>query len=400
MKMNVMNASLLHQFINEHVKQSLSQNLLTEEVFGKQAFVYHGSNSPPDTLLPILLADKFTPGGGDMYGKGMYCVYSPDPKQQTFKGFYGRHVYKLKVNLYGFVIFDAAVCQKVYGSNLSPSEQLGLLGVDTEAVEKLLQQPGFDTKDLKKKLARPGSMTSDRALKYYKILSQHVKGIIFTGSRDGQVAVIYDPASVVPVAWKKVKNKSWTRVGKEQLRPAVQRSIAGSHGKFEVGRFNYDPLTALKKGVLNFPEDVDLSNTSLTSLPAGLTVGGYLNLWGTLITSLPAGLKVGGELELSDTPITSLPADLKVGGDLNLWGTKITSLPADLKVGGSLHLSDTPITSLPAGLKVGFDLDLRGTKITSLPAGLKVGADLNLWGTKITSLPADLKVGGNIYKDF
>ena len=103
-----------------------------------------------------------------------------------------------------------------------------------------------------------------------------------------------------------------------------------------------------------------------------------------------------GSLDLSDTQITSLPDGLTVGGSLYLSGTQITSLPDGLTVGGSLDLSGTPITSLPDGLTVGESLYLRGTQITSLPDGLTVGGWLNLSGTQITSLPDNFKIGGKI----
>ena len=64
--------------------------------------------------------------------------------------------------------------------------------------------------------------------------------------------------------------------------------------------------------------------TGITSLPEGLTVGGYLDLRGTGITSLPEGLAVGESLYLRDTGITSLPEGLAVGGSLDLRGTGIT----------------------------------------------------------------------------
>jgi len=82
---------------------------------------------------------------------------------------------------------------------------------------------------------------------------------------------------------------------------------------------------------------------------------------------------VEGNLDLSDTPITALPDGLTVGGWLDLSNTPIASLPDDLTVGGNLHLSDTPITALPDGLTVGGDLYLRGTQITSLPEDLTGG---------------------------
>ena len=98
-----------------------------------------------------------------------------------------------------------------------------------------------------------------------------------------------------------------------------------------------------------------------------------LNLSNTKITSLPDNLTVGGGLFLCNTKITSLPDNLTVGGGLDLSNTKITSLPDNLTVGGILYLSNTKITSLPDNLAVGGSLDLRGTLITSLPDNLKVG---------------------------
>ena len=91
-------------------------------------------------------------------------------------------------------------------------------------------------------------------------------------------------------------------------------------------------------------DNLDLTDTPITSLPDNLEVGGYLNLYNTKITSLPDNLKVGGNLYLSNTKITSLPDNLKVGGYLDLSNTKITSLPDNLKVGGGLYLSNTPLS--------------------------------------------------------
>nr|DAH40013.1 MAG TPA: hypothetical protein [Caudoviricetes sp.] len=47
-----------------------------------------------------------------------------------------------------------------------------------------------------------------------------------------------------------------------------------------------------------------------------------------------------GNLDLSGSSITSLPDNLTVGGGLNLCGTGITSLPDNLTVVGSLYLAD------------------------------------------------------------
>ena len=158
------------------------------------------------------------------------------------------------------------------------------------------------------------------------------------------------------------------------------------------------PITALPEG-LTVGGYLDLRDTSITALPEGLIVGGYLDLRRTPITALPEGLTVGDNLYLSGTQITALPEGLTVGGNLDLRYTPITALPEGLVVGGNLYLSGTQITALPEGLTVGGYLDLRRTPITALPEGLVVGDNLYLSGTQITALPEELKVGSYIFSN-
>ncbi|CAJ0997509.1 hypothetical protein SODG_005661 [Sodalis praecaptivus] len=55
---------------------------------------------------------------------------------------------------------------------------------------------------------------------------------------------------------------------------------------------------------------------------------------------------VNGNLNLRDTSITSLPDNLNVGGSLNLENTCITRLPNNLKVGGFIYLHPEKITNI------------------------------------------------------
>jgi hypothetical protein len=371
------------------IRSLIRETLLLEEVYGAQAIVYHGTEADPLKLVSALLNDEFVPGrgSGSMYGKGLYTVYDLTGTQ-TERGSYGNGIIKLKLNLYGYIIFDPDVALKVYKAPLSIVEQAQEIGLDEEIVEKLR---GVDVDR--------SEFTSVAAEFASRFLKGRVKGLVYTGSRDGRCALVYDPTTAVPVAWKNVKNKKnkkWTPVDRESIKPSLRRSASGD---WQEEKYEMDSLKILEK--LNMlPEDqrvvkgdLNLAHTKITSLPAGLKVDGKLDLYDTSITSLPSGLQVGGELYLNGVPIKSLPDGLKVGGDLFINNTRIKSLPADLQVGGSLDLGDTPIKSLPAGLKVGGYLYLYGTYITSLPAGLHIGGSLNLYGTYITSLPAGLKVG-------
>ena len=371
------------------LRSLIRETLLTEEVYGAQATVYHGTNADPLDLVSALLNDKFKPGkgAGSMYGKGLYTVYDLN-ESQTEQGNYGDHIIKLKLNLYGYIIFDPDVALKVYKAPLSIVEQAQEVGLDEDLVKKL-RSVKID----------PYNFTSVAANFASKFLKGRVKGIVYTGSNDGRCAVVYDPTTAVPIAWKNVRDTSWTPVDRESIKPTLRRSASGD---WEEEKYEADPLRVLSR-LENLPigqrvvkGDLNLGNTRIASLPAGLRVGGGLNLTRSSITSLPAGLRVGGDLGLSYTHITSLPADLRVDGYLDLERTPITSLPEGLRVGGGLNLYGTPITSLPEGLQVGGGLNLTRSSITSLPADLRVDGYLNLGNTRIASLPAGLRVGGNL----
>jgi len=390
------------------IRSLIRETLLLEEVYGAQAVVYHGTEADPRTLIDALLKDKFVAGkgAGAMYGKGLYTVY--DLKgTQTERGNYGDYVIKLKVNLYGYIIFDPDIALKVYKRPLTPAEQAEEVGYSDEVVEAL-----------RGVRASESGFTSDAADRVHGSLQYEVKGLVFTGRNDGRVVVVYDPTTAVPMAWKEVESESWTPVDRAALlaplerpdvsaregRPVRQSALARSAlGDFDPGK--WDVLKVLKR-LERLPEDqrvvngsLDLRGTQIVSLPKGLKVGGDLDLRDMPISSLSAGLQVGGNLDLYATKITALPVDLKVGRNLYLDNTPIASLPSGLQVGGSLNLSRTKITALPADLKVGGNISLRNMPITSLSAGLQVDWNLDLGGTKITSLPADLKVGGNLYLD-
>ena len=395
------------------LRSLIRETLLTEEVYGAQAVVYHGTKAEPEKLISALLNDEFDPGRGvgSLYGKGLYTVY--DLKgTQTERGKYGPHIIKLKLNLYGYIIFDPDVALKVYKAPLSIVEQAQKVGADEDVIEKL-RSVEIDR----------SSFSSDAVKVASNFLRGRVKGVVYTGSRDGRCALVYDPTTAVPIAWKSVGDASWTPVDRSSIKPALRRSASGA---WQEEKYETDPSRALKnlakmpigkrviKGSLFFYG----AGSDVTSLPAGLQVGGTLNLSFTSIASLPDGLRVGRDLILRDTPITSLPAGLQVGGRLDLTDTLIASLPDGLKVGGSLDLTGTPITSLPAGLQVGDslilsyshvaslpaglhvsgNLALDGLYISSLPDGIRVEGDLSLANSSITSLPPDLQVGGEIYR--
>lgn len=332
------------------IRQLIREMLLAEQVYGAQAVVYHGSKAPPDVFIPALLNDTFEPGRGDgaMYGKALYCVYDLEGTK-TAGGAYGSYIYKFKVNLYGFICFEPGVARLVYGRPLTPVEQAQEIGLDEMLIEKL------------QKIPTSGYIhSSDAALPASKFLKGHVRGLIFTGQRDGRVAVIYDQTIAVPFAWKRLYDKSWTSIDRDPLRLSYKKSaekyrddgIDWKPEKYEVDyNFLFAKLGKLPPDKRTIKGNINLFAGVIESLPDSLHVDGDLILSHSRIASLPSDLKVGGKLRLDFTYFTSLPDGLQVGGDLNLWRSKITSLPADLQVGGDIKGFEGDKSQVPPHLK-------------------------------------------------
>ena len=391
------------------LRSLIRETLLFEEVYGAQATVYHGTQANPEILIQALLNDEFRPGegAGSMYGRGLYTVYDVEGAK-TMTGAYGDHVIKFKVNLYGYIIFDPDIALKVYKKPLTPAQQAEEFGYSDGVIKALRSEKSHEEVEF----------TSNIALSVFMSLQNEVKGLVFTGSNDGRVVIVYDPTTAVPMAWKRVANNGmerkayandpWTPVNQAALLKPLYRSDVSDRegrsvqqsalrrsamGDFEAGK--WDPLKRLER----LPEDqrvvkgdLNLSRAPITSLPTGLKVNGDLYLNRSSITSLPSGLNVSGSIHLYAAPITSLPERLKVGGDLDLGHTSVTSLPANLQVGGNLRLDAAPITSLPANLQVGGSLYLDSTLITSLPADLQVGGRISGLDRKYwDDVPARLK---------
>ncbi len=237
------------------LRSLIREVLLTEQVFGAQAFIYHGSNTPPDEMKDILLGNRFEPGGGfgGLYGRGLYAVYEANHDLPTFTGFYGKFVYKLKANLYGCVIFDKDVCLKTYGKIMTPYEQLDMLGMHAvkDRIEFHLSNRRHDIilrilDDMMSEDPDYVKFTSDEAHKMCDVLMKTVKGAIFTGRTDGKVALIYDTSGIVPVGWKSTeldleagyalrKEMPFNSFDKSSLKPAIARSVMDD---FTPGRFN------------------------------------------------------------------------------------------------------------------------------------------------------------------
>jgi hypothetical protein len=318
------------------------RQFLTEEVFGVQAFVYHGSDTPPEQFLDYLLNDDFKAGegAGSAYGKGLYTVYDL-ANSPTEEGKYGSYIYKLKVGLYGCISFDRDITKLIYKDYLSPVEQARLLNKD-ELIPELA------------KAIPEGPYTSKQAQQVAYSVDGRVKGLIFTGGQDGKVVVIYDPSIVVPVSYKKVGEENWTPVDKSKIKPALARSASDEWEEF---KFQPNMRIIQKLEKKPFEERIVRGDLSLKGvyrnfkLPLGLKVEGNLELNSSKIMYLPSSLMVSKSLDLTFSDVKGIAPNTRIGEDLILIGTSIGNLPEDLQVGGKIIGFRGKIKNVPKHLR-------------------------------------------------
>ena len=249
-------------------------NFLTEDAYGYQAIVYHRTIQPDTSEADILLRyfkdwgfesitgdigrfktlDDILSNGfhtkfwaaGKLYGNGVYCNYDlystlgklGNNSTATMRK-YGVVIIKSKLNLINSLVLDMKIAKKVFGKDYSFRSQCVRAGlkdiVDDLDSGKLVDQTNdasyFDT------MINLDQLTSKFALhliEHYQI-DRRIGSILFTGSRDGHVAVVYNPKLLVPYSFaidakdvfgyghKFTTDFTPLRITKDRINPTIKR---------------------------------------------------------------------------------------------------------------------------------------------------------------------------------
>jgi hypothetical protein len=364
-----------------------SKNILLEEIIGAQALVYHGSRLPPEVFIKMYTENLFKPGSGAgaAYGEGLYTVYDLDGTP-TSLGSYGEYIYKFKVNLYGFISLNPEITEKIYKEKLLPSEQGIKLGLDNKVI-KILQK--FD---------KNTSYTARTNLG--KALKNTCRGLIYSGSGDGDCAVIYDHNSASLLGYKKINENIWTPIDENTIKQQLNKPTSlDRERKIKYSIPTYKHLQGRKKHTIN--QHVELANYQFPILD-DTVIKGSLDLTGSEYVKLPKNLMIIGDLICKSCELTKLPTGLVVMGDLDMEDSSMSmnslrKLPKGLVVRGHLNLRNSSIRVLPDEMTAGM-LSIDETGIESLPRKLSVGI-LNVDDGQINSIPDDTVIYNNIDGD-
>lgn len=213
MKKIILNENTLREYIKKILLENnlfglnIKGDLTIDDIKSGVPLYHRPSNG--DGVLKSLFTYGFSreytsTNGGNMYGPGVYTVYSLKSSQVSATG-YGRII--LKVYLLGgyqdFLIFNTEIAKKVYGKNWHIVNQIKMLL--PESLAKIILENTHLHMD---------GLSSRSAYQVAKILGNNInktniRGFVFTGGHDGDVCFIRDFSAVIPVEYSEDNGKTW-----------------------------------------------------------------------------------------------------------------------------------------------------------------------------------------------
>lgn len=163
--------------------------LINEEIYGNLASVYHRSRNKPEDIVKWLEKGEWKSGtgAGNMYGLGLYTVFTLSSNSKT----YGSYLYKIHVKgIKNFFIFLPEIYNKVFGTNFDYdriiAEQNKRFGINVKKYTDFVNS---------------GSK-----------LHSKCAGIIFHGDHDGDVCIIFEPKNAIFNKYSIDNGKTWKSI--------------------------------------------------------------------------------------------------------------------------------------------------------------------------------------------
>lgn len=186
--------------------------------------VYHrpqdSRDSNPLSVIQSLMQNGFSreytgDNGGNMYGPGVYNVYSLRSSNDRATG-YGRYIVQSYVlgGYKDFLIFNIDIAKKYYGENWPIVNQIKMLMPRNLAEKVLHGVPGLNHCMNNNKTSYD-IKTSIPAVNITRLLGNDInktkiRGIIYSGGHDGNCCFVRNFSDVIPYSYSADNGKTWT----------------------------------------------------------------------------------------------------------------------------------------------------------------------------------------------
>ena len=233
--------------------------------------------------------------GGKRYGIGTYCNDNlRDSQNNVGTKEYGNVIFKMFLvgGYYGFIIFNERKARALYGNNWRVFDQLKTLyGATDEELSKIKNACEFYIRRDGGTYhhGRTGPAAHGLATCTSFLVSHGVKGLIYTGQRDGACVVPYDFSSIIPYSVSYDKGKTFKVLFNAQEYETRINNMADVHFRYDnkykkvfeptggfamvinnQGKYNYvnivtdEELSPIWFDMINMPLDPDTKEFSFS----------------------------------------------------------------------------------------------------------------------------------------
>jgi hypothetical protein len=231
---------LLSESQVESLKKNNIEQSIDEDLSAGSFIVYHRTRLTEKNIKS--LNNGFMPGDGQAYGRGLYSTYDLNSQLRPNMSLYGKIIVEFSISKFDkILVLNADECKKIYGRVLSFDEQMKRMlkgnyvkfikNINSSLIRKFIPNNGIT-----------GPIAS--GISDIQQFQLEVDGMIFSGSNDGKVLVLFETNLANPLryttddgkTWKNIKTKESFKIGRDKR----------GYGKF----LNY--LEFKKTSLLNF----------------------------------------------------------------------------------------------------------------------------------------------------
>lgn len=184
-----------------------------------------------DALFTYGFSREFTSSnGGNMYGAGVYTVYTLKSSNEKAKG-YGSAIMKLKLlgGYQDFLIFSEQLAKQTYGNRWHITQQIkdifppDVASQILSSTHLVMHDDNDDFSHMRKSSQSAYNIVC--MIKEGKINSTKCRGFVYNGGHDGACCFIRDFQSVVPVAVSYDNGRTWQNKLTQELVDRINTEV-------------------------------------------------------------------------------------------------------------------------------------------------------------------------------
>lgn len=188
---------------------TIYKSIITEDIYGRNAIVYHRTNV--SDLINRVFDSEFKIGPRNMYGPGFYATYDLESQDlPNMKKNYGNIVVKFQVTIDNFLILDYDEFIKSPLGRKLHYDKTNFIYKQLDYFKIEYNKHDLDIIVQRKLSENIAGYIRDNVDYFFK----RIEGMIYTSSEVGKSIVCYKPKLIIPISYREDDSSEFIKVDK------------------------------------------------------------------------------------------------------------------------------------------------------------------------------------------